>query len=60
MLVERPVGNADWIVTGNTEGYFQRISIRTTTIRSFDQTDVVVTNSDQLSGQVTNWIAGMH
>ena len=37
MLVERPVGNGDWIVVGNIEGYVQRISIRATAIRTFDR-----------------------
>ncbi|MDB4409604.1 mechanosensitive ion channel [Gammaproteobacteria bacterium] len=58
MLVERPVRTGDWIVVGNTEGYVQRISIRTTTIQTLDRADIIVPNSDLISGQVTNWTLG--
>jgi small-conductance mechanosensitive channel len=55
MLVERPVRTGDWIIVGNTEGYVKRISIRTTSIQTFDRAEIIVPNSDLISGQVTNW-----
>jgi len=58
MLVERPVRHGDWIIVGSTEGIVERISIRTTTIRTFDRADVIVPNSDMISSQVTNWTLG--
>jgi len=54
MLVERPVKSGDRIIVGGTEGYVERISIRTTTIRTLERADVIVPNSDLISGQVTN------
>lgn len=55
LLFERPVQVGDTIAMTDMVGEVQRIGIRSSTVRTWDGSDVVVPNAEFISQRVTNW-----
>ena len=55
LLVERPFKVGDWVVTGTTEGFVKRISVRATEIETFQRQSIMVPNSLFINASVGNW-----
>ena len=55
LMSERPVKLGDVVDVGGSLGTVERIGIRATTLRRFDQTQSIVPNGDLISQTVTNW-----
>ena len=56
LLFERPIRTGDFVTVGETEGFVRKISIRATEIETLDNQNMLVPNSELVSGRVTNWV----
>ena len=55
ILFERPVRVGDLITVGDASGTVTRIRIRATTIRDFEQKELLVPNKELVTGRLLNW-----
>jgi small-conductance mechanosensitive channel len=55
LLAERPVRIGDWIVTPAGEGIVRRINVRSTEIETFDNSSIIIPNSNLITNAVRNW-----
>ena len=55
LLFERPVRVGDTLVIGGEWGTIKKIGLRSTTVVTFDQSEMIVPNGDLVSEKVTNW-----
>ena len=55
LLFERPIKVGDTLQIGTEIGEVKNLGLRATIIQTFDNAEIVVPNSDLVTGQVTNW-----
>ena len=55
ILFERPIKVGDRIEVGTVAGDVLKISLRSTVVRTNDNIDIIVPNSDFITSRVTNW-----
>jgi len=55
LLTERPISDGDIIEVNTVRGVVEKIGLRSTLLRTFDNTRVTVPNSELISNQVDNW-----
>ena len=55
LIFERPIQEGDTIQVGSLLGDVRRIGIRSSTLRTFDGSEVIVPNANLISNEVINW-----
>jgi len=55
LLFERPIRIGDIVTVGDTTGTVTRIRIRSTTIRNWDNKELLVPNKEFITGRLLNW-----
>ena len=55
LLFERPVRVGDVVVVGEEWGNVEKIGLRSTVIKTFNGSEMIVPNGDLISEKVTNW-----
>ncbi len=55
LLFERPIQVGDVIEIGDIWGTVREINVRSTQVRTFDNAELIIPNSDFISQLVTNW-----
>ncbi|MBH0114962.1 mechanosensitive ion channel [Novosphingobium sp. YJ-S2-02] len=54
LLIERPIKVGDWIEVGEHSGIVRRIAVRSTHVETFDRHQIIIPNSQLISGVVKN------
>ncbi len=55
LLIERPLRSGDTVQIRDYIGKIERIGIRSLSMRTFDNMDVIIPNADVISNAFTNW-----
>jgi len=55
LLIERPVKVGDVVVMDGVWGSIQALGLRATIVETFDASEIIIPNSDLITGKVVNW-----